>query len=145
MGFGYFITSPRFAPPYLFGTKENHLHTMLAVAPEDSDAQVMEGINYCPYVDSVELNIIPRELMGTPLVYEDILRYYQVVHRLEKPVLGTAQRYMRPEDTRCFYELGCKGLMIGGIIFDPELKGEEDPENYYRITSEYLEQISKFI
>lgn len=139
MGFKYFVTSARFAPPYLFDSK---LPVMIAAAYEDSDDQLLRGINLCPYVNSIELNIIARELMGTPLVYEDILRYYAVVKSTSKPVIGTAQRVMRPQDVKCFYELGCKGLMIGGTIFNDE-NGECTPEICYRVTSEFREAIDK--
>lgn len=138
MGFQYFITSARFAPPYLFNTG---LPVMIAAAYEDSDEQVLKGIDLCPYVHSIELNIIGRELMGTPLVYEDILRYYAVVKSVSKPVLATAQRVMRPQDVKCFYDVGCKGLMIGGIVFKEF--GEVTPELCYRVTSEYREAIEK--
>ena len=80
--------------------------------------------------------------MGTPLVYEDILRYYAVVKASSKPVIATAQRIMTPQDVKYFYELGCKGLMIGGTIFNGE-DGESTPETCYRVTSEFREAIEK--
>ena len=139
MGFKYFVTSARFAPPYLFYSK---LPVMIAAGYEDSDDQLLKGIDLCPYVNSIELGIIARELMGTQLVYEDILRYYAVVKSASKPVVATAQRRMTPQDVKCFYELGCKGLMIGGMIFNHE-GGEATPESCYRITSEFREAIEK--
>ncbi len=142
MGFDYFNIHYRYVPSFMFESKV--LTSVVAITHDAYDSIILDGINHSPKVDIVEANFVPREEMGTKLVYGDILRYTSITKRLQKPIIATAQRYIRPGEVKHFYEAGCKALMIGLVNFIAESPNHvPTPEVCLRTIAEFREAIDK--
>ncbi len=145
MGIDYINTAPDIVPCYLFDAHK--LNTVAAVTPENTDPQQLIGINADPHVDIVEGDVVRKQDMGTPLVYQDILKYRALTKQLHQPVIATGQRIVTPDDMRYFYDAGCKCFMLGVVAFQAyqeELGGGPlTPETCTRLTEMYREAIEK--
>ena len=142
MGFDYFNTHYKFAPSFMFESKV--LDSVIAVTHDDYDNVIINGLNSCPKVDVVEVNVVSKDEMGTKLVYEDILRYTSMVKRLHQPIISTGQRHIKPSEIKHLYEAGCKAFMVGNVAFmanSPD--GKLTPEICLRTTAAFREAIDK--
>ncbi|MDR1801445.1 MAG: hypothetical protein LBQ95_06375 [Lachnospiraceae bacterium] len=139
MGVDYFVNSYWSVPTYMFESKV--LTKVIATTDEDKESEILKGISEDPNVDVVEANFVPPSEFATPLVYGDILRHRAFVKTVKKPVIATAQRVMRPQDVRHFYEAGCKAFMLGIILFNAN--GDMTPESVMRTVDAFRNEIEK--
>ena len=145
LGIDYFNTEARYAPPYMF---EGTLSSVIAVTSENCSDALLRGLRLDGRVDIVEGSVVPMEQKGTRLVYGDILRYRAMTDALQKPVIATGQRLVKPEEVKYFYEAGCKGFMLGVVAF---LAAQEEydggrtvtPEICLRVTEQFREAVEK--
>lgn len=87
-------------------------------------------------IDIVECSIVKRENYRKPLTIYDIARYAEVVKNTNKPVLIPTQKKIKPEEVKLLYDIGCKAIMLGAVVF-----GNDDLENYKKTIIEFRKQI----
>lgn len=112
MGLSFFTARASVLPRYMM--QEPHL-TKTIMLGNDYTNEVADGIAHS-LVDVVECSIQPACNYGTPMVYEDVLRYGALVQRTQKPCLVTTQRAIVPADIALLHQVGCKAIMLGAVV-----------------------------
>lgn len=146
IGIDYFNTDPAFVPAYMFGSKT--MNCVLAVTCENMSDLLLRGIALDPRVDIVEGNVVPMDEKGSKPVYADILKFRAIADIVQKPVIATGQRVIRPEDLRYYADAGCKAFMLGVVAFRAAQQAFDGsdivtPETCYRVTSQFREAVEK--
>ncbi|MGB9638005.1 MAG: hypothetical protein ACPL1F_01730 [bacterium] len=88
-------------------------------------------------ISAIEASIIDKSQYGLPLTLDDILNYSKLANNSSIPVLIPTQKHIKPKDVKILYEIGAKGLVLGGISLSLDYK--ELKKNLY----EFINEISK--
>lgn len=115
MGFDFASTYVHVAPVSLISNKRLDVCAALN-AHSLVNAKGLEQIG----VDIVEASVVAQEQYRKPLSLQDIGLYAEIVSETSKPVLVPTQKKIKPEEIEVLYKLGCKGIMIGAVVFDQD-------------------------
>lgn len=87
-------------------------------------------------ISAIEASIIDKFEYGLPLTLDDILNYSQLVNNSTIPVLIPTQKYIKPKDIKLLYEIGAKGIVLGGISLTTDYTKVE--KNLYEFINEII-------
>lgn len=119
LGFDFVSTYVDFAPVNLISSKKFDLCAALN-ADTPLSAADLDRVG----VDIVEASVVPHSGYRSRLTVLDLCRYSQVVSQTDKPVLVPTQKDVLPEEVQSLYSVGCKGVMIGAVVFkDVSIEG----------------------
>jgi hypothetical protein len=88
-------------------------------------------------ISAVEASIIDKSEYGLKLTLKDILNYSKLVNNSPIPILIPTQKLIEPKDIRILYEIGAKGIVLGGISLTT------DYENLQNKLWEFINEVSK--
>jgi len=88
-------------------------------------------------ISAVEASIIDKSEYGLKLTLKDILNYSKLVNNSPIPILIPTQKLIEPKDIRILYEIGAKGIVLGGISLTT------DYENLQKKLYEFINEVNK--
>jgi len=88
-------------------------------------------------ISAVEASIIDKSEYGLKLTLKDILNYSKLVNNSPIPILIPTQKLIEPKDIKILYEIGAKGIVLGGISLTT------DYENLQKELWEFINEVSK--
>lgn len=135
MGLGYFSSYARHLPPFMMHGK--NIGRMVAIDNLYNE-ETLSAVRHSD-IDVLECSIQPGELYGTPLNYNDLLRYSHIVRATEKPCLIPTQKSIKPHEVRDLCNVGCKAVMIGAMV----LGRQHTQENIRNVTRDFRREIDK--
>lgn len=91
-------------------------------------------------IDIVECSIVSRENYRKNLMIYDIAKYAEVIKNTRKPVLIPTQKNIKAAEVKILYEIGCKGIMLGAVVF-----GKNDIENFKNVISNFRNEIDNLL
>lgn len=133
LGFDFISSFIGCTPTQLLTNKQFDLCAALGAASE-VDVEDLEALD----VDVLELSIVDRKNYRTPLSVEDVAKYARAAKKTTKPLLIPSQKKIRPEEVKVLYEAGCKGIMLGAVVFE-----ENNIESYKATIQRFKEEIDK--
>lgn len=71
-------------------------------------------------VEVVEASIVEHKFYRKPLSILDIIDYSDIVSKTDKPLLIPTQKDIKPQDIELLYKIGCKGILLGAVVFKEE-------------------------
>lgn len=87
-------------------------------------------------IDVLEASVVNQKDYRTRLSLYDLAKYSSISKMSEKPVLIPTQKRIEPNEIELLYKAGCKGIMLGAVVFD-----STDKEQLYKRVKEYREVI----
>lgn len=88
-------------------------------------------------ISAIEASIIDKSQYGLKLTLEDILNYSKLANNSPIPILIPTQKLIEPKDIKILYEIGAKGIVLGGISLTT------DYENLQKKLYEFINEINK--
>ncbi len=86
---------------------------------------------------AIEASIIDKSEYGLGLTLNDILNYSKLINNSSIPVIIPTQKYIKPKDVKILYEIGAKGIVLGGISLSTNY--EQLEKNLY----EFINEVNK--
>lgn len=86
---------------------------------------------------AIEASIVNKSEYGLELTLDDILNYSKLINNSSIPVIIPTQKYIKPKDVKILYEIGAKGIVLGGISLSTNYEKLE--KNLY----EFINEVSK--
>jgi len=132
MGFNYYSVYMKHMPSFMLDLK------MEKTVAGDSN-YALEIVRYLKgtTIDAFEASIIPGEEYGTPLSFQDLIKYKSIVETLDIPVIVPSQRKITPGDIPHLAAIGVKAVMIGAIVTGKE------PHSIEKVTKEIRKAIGR--
>lgn len=125
MGFNYFSVYMKHMPSFML---DLNMEKTVAGDAEYS-LNTVSSLNGTR-INAFEASIIPGEEYGTPLNFQDLLKYKSIVDVLDIPVIVPSQRKIVPRDVPHLADIGIKAVMIGAVVTG------KDPITIERTTKE---------
>ena len=116
---------------YVSKTIEKVVATNRILSKEETEALELFKIS------AIEASIINKSEYGYPLTLNDILLYSQLINNSSIPVIIPTQKLIKPKDIRVLYEIGAKGIALGGISLSTDYNQIE------RFLYEFMNEVSK--
>jgi len=88
-------------------------------------------------ITAIEASIVDKSQYGSKLTLEDILNYSKLANNSPIPILISTQKLIEPKDIRILYEIGAKGIVLGGISLTT------DYENLQKKLYEFINEVNK--
>jgi hypothetical protein len=88
-------------------------------------------------ISAIEASIIDKSEYGLKLTLKDILNYSKLANNSPIPILIPTQKLIEPKDIRILYEIGAKGIVLGGISLTTDYK------NLQKKLWEFINEVSK--
>jgi hypothetical protein len=88
-------------------------------------------------ISAIEASIVDKSQYGLKLTLEDILNYSKLANNSPIPILIPTQKLIEPKDIRILYEIGAKGIVLGGISLTT------DYENLQKKLYEFINEVNK--
>jgi hypothetical protein len=88
-------------------------------------------------ISAVEASIIDKSEYGLKLTLKDILNYSKLANNSPIPILIPTQKLIEPKDIKILYEIGAKGIVLGGISLTT------DYENLQKKLYEFINEVNK--
>lgn len=85
-----------------------------------------------PWVDAVEVSILPASRYGTFLSWRDLGRYLRLKRAIDKPLIIPSQCRIRPDDVVALKKLGLKNFLMGVIALGREPEAIEEMTREFR-------------
>lgn len=134
LGFDFVSTYVDFAPASLLTSKKFDLCAALS-ADTPLTANDLDRVG----VDIVEASVVSHDGYRNKLTVLDLCRYSQVVSQTKKPVLIPTQKDIAPHEVSALYDAGCKGIMIGAVVFkDLSIEGFKSTVSQFRSAIDQL-------
>lgn len=128
LGFDFASTYVDFAPAHLLMSKKFDLCAALS-----SDTPISAADLDRVGVDIVEASVVSHDGYRNKLTVLDLCKYGQVVSQTKRPVLVPTQKDIAPSEVSALYAVGCKGIMIGVVVFkDLSLEGFKSTVSQFR-------------
>lgn len=86
---------------------------------------------------AIEASIVNKSEYALELTLEDILNYSKLINNGSIPIIIPTQKYIKPKDVKILYEIGAKGIVLGGISLSTNYEKLE--KNLY----EFINEVSK--
>lgn len=144
IGIDYFKCNSLTLRPYLLESEK--LTHVICTTFDNMHPDILFELDSDPGVDAFEANFLPHEEFGGPFTYQDILMMRSYLRKVHKPVMATAEKFIKPEDIVYLYDEGVKCLMIGLEVFaryQEQEGGELTPDTCKRVTALYRETIER--
>jgi hypothetical protein len=100
------------------------------------DKEELEILDFLK-ISAIEASIIDKSQYGFKLTLEDILNYSKLVNNSPIPILIPTQKLIEPKDIKILYEIGAKGIVLGGISLTT------DYENLQKKLYEFINEVNK--
>jgi hypothetical protein len=112
MGIDFFSSYARHLPAFMMRSKR--LSKMVAIDYAYTQ-NTLDAVRDSE-IDVLEASIMSGDQYGSPLRYDDLLKYQDLVKKTAKPVLVPTQKKIRPPETADLFAAGCKAIMIGAVV-----------------------------
>ncbi len=131
LGFDFVSTYVDFAPVSLLTHKYFDVCAALSYTT-DTTAEALDKVG----VDIIEASLVKQSEYRNPLSILDLSKYASVVSKTNKPVLVPTQKKIKPSEIQSLYNVGCKGIMCGAVVFD-----EDDVNSFASTIASFREAI----
>lgn len=88
-------------------------------------------------ISAIEASIIDKSEYALKLTLKDILNYSKLANNSPIPILIPTQKFIEPKDIRILYEIGAKGIVLGGISLTTYY------ENLQKKLYEFINEVNK--
>lgn len=112
IGFDFYSIYAHHLPSFMM--YESILDRTFAIN-DQYDLNMLESARHFGFT-ALEASIIPGSEYGTPLSFEDVIKYRYLVERVQIPVLIPSQRKLVPNDIKVLSDTGVKAVMLGAIV-----------------------------
>lgn len=134
LGFDFVSTYVDFAPVCLLTSKKFDLCAALS-ADTPLTATDLDRLG----VDIIEASVVSHDGYRNKLTVLDLCKYSHVVSQTTKPVLIPTQKDIAPHEVSALYNVGCKGIMIGAVVFkDLSIEGFKSTVSQFRSAIDQL-------
>lgn len=133
LGVDFISSYVEHAPLILLDKKD--LELMAAVSFETLDyALEMQELG----VDIIEASIVEHKEYHKDLSILDLCKYKRLTSLSNKPIIIPTQKNIKPSDIKLLANIGCKGIMIGSVVFE-----KNKDLSFYEVVKSYRDTINQ--
>lgn len=133
MGLSFFSAYSRHLPCHML---DGACLTKMVAIDSEYTTETLDAVRDSD-IDVLECSIQPGENYGTPLCYDDLLRFHSIAAKTRKPCLIPTQRSIQPSEVKYLHRAGCRAIMIGAIV----LGSDPDPSRVQSVSAAFRKAV----